>query len=204
MQHDGRVYLKSDDKIMELVVRDVGSTVIASVRVTARVLPHATRLFDGVAVQSLLGACYLSLFQRSGAHLQLRLRELDGRAVIDAKCDGAVTQLLLRDGAGYQRAWLRLASDGRYDLRLEPTSEATLLPFAALASVYVALSNDGLEVRSARPGANGARLVADAAIGGDWRLMHHAGRLLCIAGNEVAAMSLSEPASGTRARATAL
>ena len=76
MESGGRVYFESGGKILELQLLEVGSRVIASTRVTASVLPHATKLFDGVAVQSLLGAAYLSLFPRGGVAHQLRAAEL--------------------------------------------------------------------------------------------------------------------------------
>jgi len=190
MTSGGRIYFKSGDKILELLLRDVGASVIASARLAASVLPHATKLFDGLAVQSLLGATYLSLFPRSGVHQQLRVRELDGREVVAARADGNVALLLLRDGDGYQHAWLRLGPQG-YDLRLETAQQAMLLPFAVLDSgACVTIREDeSIEIFAARMGQASRRVLRDDAISTRWLLGTHRGKLLCANDDEVLHLS---------------
>ncbi len=191
MQTRGRIYLASGDKILELLLRDVGASVICSTRLAAATLPHATRLFEGVAVQSLLGACYVSLFPESGVHQQIHVRELDQREVVDARADGNVAVLLVRHGHDYTRALLRVAPDGHYHLHSEPAARPELLPFVRLGSgVCIRLcDDDAIELSSADPRRHERRRIApeDGAPHMLWR--DHGGRLVCAAGNEVMRLS---------------
>ena len=188
---DGRLYIKSGDKILELLLRDVGSSVIASTRLTATVLPHATALFDGVAAQNLLGACYLSLFPKSGVHVQLRVHELDGRPIIDAAARGRVAMLLTREGNGYARALVRTSDDGSYDIAFDRDCEPQLPPFVCLDSgVGVRLrDDDSLELFAARPDKEQRKVVPDSGLSSVTRMASHRGQVLCARGNDVLRLS---------------
>ena len=204
MSTGGRIYAKSGDKIVELLLRDVGSTVVASARVAASVLPHATKIFDGLAVQSLLGASYLSLFPTSGRHLQLRVPELDGAEVVDGRCDFPVAVLVIARAGSYQRLILRIAADGsRYDLREEPASQPEALGMVSLDSgVCVRFrEDDSLELAASAVGAPSARIVSDDALSAGWQLAQHAGKVLCATGSRVYRMRTK--ADGERERSKA-
>lgn len=182
-----RIYVKSADAISEIVFRDVGNTVITSTRVVARVLPHATRLFDGVAVQSLLGACYVSLFPASGVHLQVRLPELDGLHILEARADGAgdrgvVLIVVARDQGGDDlRLVFRVAPDGsRHDVSTRRLPMPAGVAFAVLDTGLCIAVTEGGELE-AFPAAVGAAARRDiyASLSGDVHLTGHHGQLVC-------------------------
>jgi len=197
MEVNGRVYLESGGKILELQLLDVGRRVIASARVATSVLPHATTRFVGVAVQSLLGAAYLSLFPCAGVAHQLRVAELDGARIIDARADGSVAMFLIERGGDYRRLVLRLSKDGkRYDLRDEPAAGPTGINFVTLdTGVCVCLRDDDrIEIFSTKLGANKLRLIDDSAagqgvVGGDMLLARWAGKVLCFREGKVYRLS---------------
>ena len=181
MQTRGRVYVQRGDKLMELTLRDVGHHVVATSRLCASVLPHATRLFDGIAVQSLLGAIYVSLFPTAGRHVQLRVPELDGQEVVAAYADGLVASIVHRDGHELRRAIVRADLGGAYDVATEVAHDADPLALVALPSgVAVRVrQDDRLELFGVRPGSSSRRQIDDPGIGTDWQLTAQDGRVLC-------------------------
>lgn len=189
----GRILLKHDDKIQELILHDLGSTVVASSRWVARVLPHATQIFDGVALQSLLGARYASLFPAEGMHVQVRLPELDDLTVVDARADGDLRHGILlmaiaRDRNGDDlRLVFRIAPDGaRYDVDRRTLDSPMAAVCAVLdTGVAVALRADGkLEVFSMVLKRRSRRVI-DADLSTGVHLSDHHGQLVGTRGDRV-------------------
>ena len=102
--HEGRLYALSGDAIVEVTLRTLGGRTFATTRVASQVLPLATRLYPGVALQDALGAVYASLFTAPGVCHQLRLPPLDGLRVTDvAYADGALDTLVTRPDGRFDR-----------------------------------------------------------------------------------------------------
>jgi hypothetical protein len=252
---DGRVYVKSGDKIVELCLLEVGaplpdpppfggremlgrvpdarafagsetrgpdpraaggreSCFVASTRLALRVLPHATRLYDGVALSSVLGATYASVFPAAGRSLWLRLQELDGERVIDARCDWPVLVVVVSRGGEERRLVFRFRADGsHHDVRDDAGSS---LRFVTLDNgVCAAVRDDGaMEIFRAVPGSTGVRVVQAGGLG-PGALVRHAGKVLCARGRRVYRVSTRHgqgaqeaplpdpPPSGARGGATA-
>ena len=188
----GRVYLQRGDRLVELLLRDVGHHVVVTSRLCARVLPHATRLFDGIAVQSLLGSIYLSFFPSAGRHLQLRVPELDGHEIVAAYADGMIASVVHRDGHELRRAIVRVDIRGNYDFATETAHDADPLALVALPSgVAVRVrQDDRLELFGTRPGSTSRRHIDDPGIGADWQLTAQNGRVLCSRAGQVYRVSV--------------
>ena len=189
-----RLLAKSGDQIVELLLTEVGSGLIASSRVVAKVLPHASQLYPGLIVQSLLGACYLSLLDERGGCHQVRVAELDGMKILDAKHDRGVVVLIAADQAGdCHRLVLRHRLDGSasYDLRWVRDVGHTAVDVCTLdRGVCVCRDEDGgLEIFSAKPGSTSLRqLPSEPALAGG-RLGRHAGQVLLVRDKELLRMS---------------
>lgn len=117
---DGRAYLKHGGALFEVVLVETPARVLVSTKRVANVHERATQLFDGVAMQSLLGAWYASVLPRSGVCHQARVAELDGYAVVEAAySDRELVVTAVRLGV-YDRFRLRFDSaHRRYDLAVE-------------------------------------------------------------------------------------
>ena len=100
---DGRMYAKSGGSIMELHWYRSPKGWVCVPKMVGRVMPYASRLFHGVAVQTLLGATYVSLLIDRGKALQLRVPELDGAQVIEAKYQSDVMMVRVRRNATPER-----------------------------------------------------------------------------------------------------
>ena len=86
--HAGRLHALTADALVEITVRALGGRLFATPRVLAPVLPHATRLFDGVALLDALGAAHALLLPAPGVCATVRLPPLDGRRVAEASLRG--------------------------------------------------------------------------------------------------------------------
>ncbi len=100
---DGRIYVRVGGDLMELRYLETGGFKVLPRRVGS-LAPHASRLFSGVAIQTLLGATFASALPRPGRCVEIRLRELEGSRVIAARFAGGAG----KDG---QTGVLRVAVD---------------------------------------------------------------------------------------------
>ncbi len=192
--HDGRLYAKSGDQIVEIVLHDVGSNIIAAPRVVANCLEHATHLYDGVAVQNILGATFVSIFSRAGVAYQVRIKELDGHKIVDTKYDGGVLMVVASEKGRYDRHVFRLDADcSVYDVRTVTDVTPTGLNFVTLdTGICVCLTEEErLEVFSNKRGSTQMRIVEDAVLGGDMVLCKHQGKVAFARGNKLYRMSLT-------------
>mgnify|MGYP003632534886 CR=1 FL=1 len=197
--YDGRVYFRSRDKIMELVLAESGNRIVAGSAVVATVLPNATQLFSGVAIQSLLGATYVSVFPRAGVTHQLHIAELDGYRVLSAAFDSGVLMVMARPRAAskqhqFDRLILRFDEAYKeYDVRIVKDVAHTGLNFVVLDTrVCVSVTEeDRIEAFHASRGAMAVKVVDDDAIGGDIGLAKRSGQLLFSRGSSLYSMSLT-------------
>jgi serine/threonine protein kinase len=110
-EHDGRVYLVSDDQVMELGVHSSYGRDIASIDIIGSCLPNGTRVLDGALIQEIFGAVFVSLFPEPGVCHQVRLREITGK-VVDGKFDNKTLLLIEIDSSGkYHRHVFRFDDD---------------------------------------------------------------------------------------------
>jgi len=194
---DGRVYMKTGDKVMEVELRDVGNQVMALTKLAATVLPNASLLFPGGVSQDMLGSQFISLFPRSGETYQVRIKELDDYRVLDAKFDvgnkGGVLMVLGMKGGNYDRIVFRFADKyTTYDVRTVSDVGQVGLNFVVTdAGVCVCLNEDDkIELSSVRKGSTAVKTVTDNVLGGDMRLFKRGAEVLVARGDRVYTMRM--------------
>ena len=104
MVSNHRFYGLSGGHLIELRLVEVGSRVVVTPDVIARVRPHATHLFTGVAVQRLLDQTYFSVVS-AGACESLHIPEVKGHRIVDALYQSRVLWLISHNGSEYFR-WI--------------------------------------------------------------------------------------------------
>lgn len=169
MSHDGRIYFKSGDHVYEVSFMEMpdGST-RASAKQVANVMPSATRMFDGVVVQDMLGAWYASVFPLPGRSHQFHLKELDGLKMVDAKYDNGILMVVGAKGGKYDR-WVFVVNPdfSGYACRehLKDISY-TGLNFVVLETGVCAHidEEERLALFSNKPGATQAKVVDDPTL----------------------------------------
>lgn len=191
MAYQGRLYAKARATIVELTLHEANGNVSVRPNIVANVLEHATHLYNGVALTSMLGASYASIFPQAGSHHQVRVRELDGCRVVDAKYDGAGTKGVLEVVAGKGGSYSRLtfvvdeATDSaQLVARVDDITPAGLNFVCLESGVCVEITEeDMLEVWSYLQPSRPRQQVAP--IGNDMRLVHHKGGVGGIRGQSV-------------------
>ena len=190
---DGRMYAKSGGSIMELHWYRSPKGWVCVPKMVGRVMPYASRLFHGVAVQTLLGATYVSLLIDRGKALQLRVPELDGAQVIEAKYQSDVMMVRVRRNATPER-WV-FRRDGH---QLVGWKEAdSPLNFAVLnGGVVVDWLDDGaFRLFSNQVGQTNEKRIEDEALQGVGRVFTLGGGLGLFRDRHLYRVRMSSPSA---------
>lgn len=190
MECDGRVYLHSGNRVLEIEFTEVGNVTIVGSRQVGQVLEQSTQMHDGVVFQDLLGTLYASIFPRAGTCHQYRLKELEGFVVVEAKYENHVLMVIGSKKGTYNRFVFRFSpgfSDNSYDCRIVPDVAYIGLNFTVLDNgITVCMTEDEqLEIFSNAKGSSGVKLVDDPAIDAGMKLFHNGTQLLFAKGNKL-------------------
>jgi len=201
MSHGGRIYLRSQDKLLEVVLNDVGQRVVASTQLAGTCLPHATRLFPGVVLQNLLGRTWMAMFPRSGVTYNLAAPELDEYRIVEARYDNAETpkaesgvlMVVGMKNGKYDRLVFRFDPHfTSYDVRVVEDITPTGLNFVVLdTGVCICMNEeDKLELFSVKTGSASVKLVDDPVLGADMHLFKQGGRVVFPRGTKLQSMRM--------------
>lgn len=192
MVHDDRLYMRGREYVQEVILTDLGTQVIASTKETAQTLEHATKMFPGVVIQNLLGSTYVSVLIASGSASQVKLPELDGYRILDAKYEGGILMIIGEKKGQYDRLVIRFGGPSLYDAREVKDIQPTGLNFTVLDSgVCVCLDEEEkLELFSVRPGSMNIKTVDDPALSGDMHLGKIGGQVVFSKGNKIYRMKM--------------
>lgn len=190
-----RFYARSGTRVLEVEFSELSDdkVIVSASHSVADVLSMASHLYEGCAIQNMLGSVFVSLFPRSHAGYQVRVKELDAYKIVEAKFDGKVLMVLGAKGGKYDRLVFRFDDDyAEYDLRVVSDVTPMGLNFITLASgICVSLTEEEtLEAFSSRKGAAGTRVVEDPALGNDLRLIKVEGAAGFARGDRVYKVSL--------------
>ena len=103
MATEGQLYVKHGVALREIGFLEMPGRLLPQVKTVGAVLENATQLFEGVALQNLIGAWYASLLTGHGVCHQVRLAELDGAQVLDAKLQGGVLMVVAARAGRYEK-----------------------------------------------------------------------------------------------------
>jgi len=188
MVYDGRLYGQVGSGVYEFSLTEVaGDGILLSMVPVAQVMENATQLFPGAIIQSMLGATYVSLLVASKTAMQVRIPELDAYRVVDAKYERGILMVIAVKNGRFDRLVFKFDAAGTFELRVVPDVAVHELNFAVLDSkICVCITEDEeLEVFSTVLGRNQLKIVHDAAISGDMRLVAHAGGLYFARGTKI-------------------
>jgi hypothetical protein len=165
----GRLIVHQGDGLHEVTFLEIPAGTQATLTRIGNALPNATQLFEGVAVQNLLGAIHISVFPKQGTGYTLRIKEVEAYRIVDGKFDNGVLMLIGVQGGQYTKFILRFDSRyDSYDLRIVPDITYSGLNFVTLDSgVCVHLNeNEELDLFSNRKDSTSMRVVAEDALAG--------------------------------------
>jgi len=195
MTVSNHVYAKNGDKIMEIVLNEIGNSVIPSVKQTVNVMPKATTLFSNVIYQDVLGVPYFSLPKPSDYGLSslfvLPVKELEGHKIIGAKYLNRILIVTAYKDNSYSRFILRFSENHTdYDCRIISDISHGDINFTVLDNgiCVIIQPDDSLEVIFNDPKISKIRRFenVDSAM----RLTKSGNKVLFFKGNKLFSLSL--------------
>jgi len=188
-----RFYLRNGTQVLEIDFREQPDKLIVTAgHPVANVLENASQLFDGVAIQNMIGSTFISLFPRTQAGYQLRVPELDGYRIVEARFEGRVLMVVGTKAGEYHRLVFCL-DEAFTTYRLVTTfrnSAPGAVNFTVTDSgVCVSVTEDE-KIVAYPPGMASEVVISDPAIGGDMRLLRADGKTAFLRGNKVFAITM--------------
>lgn len=194
MDYGGRLYIQNGMRILEVLFTEAANTVLASPHVVGTCMEKNVTFYDGVVVQTLFDAYYVSVFPASKECRQFAVRELAGYKIVDAKYDNHVLMIVGVSKAGeYDRFVLRFAPDwSGYDVRKEADITHAGLNFTVLdTGVCVCLNeNEDIEIFRSQKGQGGVKVYTDPAIKGDMQMARQGSQAIFTRGKELYKISV--------------
>jgi len=195
MSYNERIYVKNGLDIYEIKFTEIGTTIIASPTIVANVMEKATKLYDGVVLQDLLGACYASIFPESSIHIQSHLKELVGYKIVDAKYSNKVLMIIGEKQGKYDKFIFRFNSSHQsYDLSIKSDIIYSGLNFIVLDNgLCVHMDEDeNIELFSNKLGSIDTKVVDDSSTDGNMILYKNGNQVLFAKDNSVYKISLKK------------
>lgn len=179
--YDGRIYIRSKDKVFEVLFHENNNRVVATTHLIANVLEHASRLYRGVVIQNLMGSTFASILDKSQMSYQIHIKELDSYRIVEARYENRILVVVGARGNVYDRmVFVFNDTFSAYDMRVVNDVALTGLNFTVLDSgVCVLLTEDEkLELFSNKYGSHSVKVIDDSALGNDMTLSRIGGKVI--------------------------
>jgi len=184
----GRLYIKQHEHIFAIDFIELPNNTLLGMRVVANVMMNSTRMFEGVAIQNLLGANYASLPSFSGGCHQVRMAELDGAQIVNAKLYRNVLIVVVITAGRYDKYVFRFAKDfGSYDVRKLADVATSDIEFTVLDTGVVlhVVDDDKLEVFASLKDSTKLSVLEDHVLKADLKLFHTGKQALLAKGRKL-------------------
>ena len=188
MLSHGQLYIKQHEHIFAIDFIELPHHTLLGLRSVANVMMNSTRMFDGVAIQNLLGTHYASIPNAAGGCHQVRLVELDGTQIVNAKLYRNVLVVTVANAGRYDKFVFRFEKDfSAHDVRTLPDVSATDIEFTVLDTGVVLhlVDDDKLEVFSSVKDRMRISMLEDEALQGDLKLFHTGKQALMAKGRKL-------------------
>ena len=188
MLSHGQLYIKQHESIFAIDFVEPPNNLWLGIKAVANVMINSTRMFDGVAIQNLLGANYASIPVSGGGCHQVRLAELDQAQIVNAKLYRRVLMVVVTTTGRYDKYIFRFAKDfSSYDLRRLLDVVTTDIDFTVLdTGVVLHLTDDDrLEIFSSAKESAKLSLLDDPVLKDELKLFHKGTQALLAKGRKL-------------------
>jgi hypothetical protein len=188
MLSHGQLYLKQHEHLFAVDFIELPNNTLLGLRPVANVMMSATQMFEGVAIQNLLGANYASIPSLSGGCHQVRVAELEGAQIVNSKLYRNVLVVVVTTAGRYDKFVFRFAKDfGSYDVRKLPDVATSDIEFTVLDTGVVLhlIDDDKLEVFAALKDSTKLSVFADDVLKDDLKLFHTGKQALLARGRKL-------------------
>lgn len=177
-----RLYVQSQEHILEVAVRRIGGVLTALTTPIANVMRNSTTMFDGIVIQNMLGTWWTNTFPKNKESYESRIPELDGYRIIDAKYRGSVLIVIGQKNGKYDR-FIYLADPITHKFSLfnqEPNVSYYGINFTVLDNgvCVVVDENEDILLFASHPHPNTFKKIKDPVISGDMMLHSRGGEVL--------------------------
>jgi hypothetical protein len=188
MLSHGQLFIKQHEHIFAIDFIELPNNTLLGLRSVANVMMRSTRVFEGIAIQNLLGANYASIPSFSGGCHQVRLAELDGAQIVNARLYRNVAVVVITTEGRYDKFVFRFARDfDSYDVRKLPDVATSDIEFTVLDTGVVLhlVDDDKLEVFASLTGSTKLSVLEDEALKDDLKLFHTGKQALLAKGRKL-------------------
>ena len=187
MLSHGQLYIKQREHIFAIDFIELPNNTLLGLRSVANVMMSSTRMFEGVAIQDLLGTNYASIPSFSGGCHQVRLAELDRAQIVNARIERNVLVVVVTAAGQYDKYVFRFAKDfDTYDVRKLPDVTTSDIEFTVLdTGVVLHLIDDKLEIFSSTKDSAKLSVLEDEALKDDLKLFHTGKQALMAKGRKL-------------------
>jgi len=188
-------YVKQRENLLAIDFIDLPNDTLLGLRLIANVTMSSTQLFEGVALQNLLGTSYASIPTPDGACHQVRLPEIDGYTTVNARIERNVLIIVATRKGQYDKFVFRFDRNFKeYDLLKYADISSVDLNFTVLDSGVVlhVIENNELELFAATKNSTDLRTVRDPLLETDVRLFHTGKQALIARGRKLCKISLQQ------------
>lgn len=188
MSYDGRVYVKQGDKLSEIEFIELNSKILVAATVVTNVQENASKMFNGVVIQNVLGSCVASVMPQSKTCHQILIPEIKGYQVVDAKYEKNILVIVANKKGKYDRFVFKLSEDFKsYDLRKIDDISYVGINFTVLDNGVVVYVNEDeeIEIFVNKMGKNNVKVIDSRSISGDMRLFSDGVKVLFSEKNKI-------------------
>ena len=194
MLSHGQLYIKQHEHIFAVDFVELPNNTLLGLRAVANVMMRSTLMFEGVAIQNLLGANYASIPSFGGGCHQVRVSELDGAQIVNAKLYRNVLVVVVTIAGRYDKFVFRFARDfDSYDVRTLSDVATSDIEFTVLDTGVVLhlVDDEKLEVFASVKDSTKLSLFADDVLKDDLKLFHTGKQALMAKGRKLYKFKLS-------------
>lgn len=144
MYKNGAIYSLYDGKIFEHVFDKFSNKIIHKTKIACNAMENATRFFDGVIFQNLIGKWHITLPYEQRKCLFAPVKELNGCRILEAKSEGHVCGVLAEKKGCYYRFVLTFDKNfSNYEIEIIENVNYGPINFTVLNNGVVIFVSDG-------------------------------------------------------------
>ena len=174
------IYVKNDDKLIELEVNELNEKVVIFVKSTWNIMPNSSKFYKGVIFQNVLGKTHLTIPIPEKSHmLNIHIPELDGCRMLDMKYENGVCIAVYHENNSYNRIILKFNDECQYSLRFSSIGDYIPINFSVLENgVVVLITDDGeMEIFSNQYLSTTIKKIVDPVISQEMLLCNRGSKL---------------------------
>ncbi len=175
MSYNGRIYIRNKDMISEINFVEMGKEIHAVPQHVGNVMENATKFYEGIVIQNVLGSFVASIFPESKLHYQIQCPEFTGYQIIEAKYKNNVLMVIGSKKGKYDKFILKFDKNfSSYSLRKVDNISYVGINFTVLDNGIVVHINEDeeMEIFSNKKDSSTVKVIDNSAIHGDMKLFN--------------------------------